>query len=239
MLKRAVPDKALFAIAFVGRQGASYLQAMLDSHPDAVCQGELFAPSAGRPGYLRDTDTAFEQTSHKNIELYLSQHVQPKGTRASGFKLPLVALQHYPHLLETARAERYRIIQLSRENLVDQYISLKLATINGAWRSDAGSYRVRRFRIEPAEMTTQLLRWTEQNLKLAQAIDGIPSIHLTYEDLLTGSGILQAMAFLGLPAASLTSRFQRQRQGRQRDIIENFDQVKYAFRGTAWERHFD
>lgn len=232
-------DKTFFAIVFVGRQGSSYLQGLINSHPDATCEGELFSPTARLlADVLRRRTISFRNSRKTDAASYLQSGLHKKGGSAVGFKMPYLSLVEHPDARDAFEALGYRVIRLSRDNLLDQYISFKLATINSAWRSDRGSIRVNRFTAEPADVEEAFLKWTRWDSELARMVETLPSLHVTYEELVDGSGLTRSLEFLNLRKVSLHSPFRRQRSGTQSEIIENYGQLKDHFAQTEWARHF-
>jgi len=87
-----------FVITFVGRQGSSYLEGLLHSHPQASCLGEIFAP-----GELSQTTS---------IPDYLDEKVVNATCTASGFKLSIFHIQDKPDIVPVLRDRNYRIVRL-------------------------------------------------------------------------------------------------------------------------------
>lgn len=231
--------RTFFAIVFIGRQGSSYLQGLIDSHPDATCEGELFSPTAHLlADVLRRRTISFKNSRQKSVASYLEEVLHKKDGRAIGFKLPYMSLVQHPDVRDALEAFGYRVIRLSRDNLFDQYISFKLATINGAWRSDRGAIRVGRFAADPADVEESFRKWTKWDSELARMVEALPNLHLTYEELTGGPGVSRALEFLDLRRVSLHSPFKRQRSGTQSEIIENYAELKGHFARTEWARHF-
>lgn len=236
-----MPDgKTYFVVAFLGRQGSSYLQGLLNDHPDAVCDGELFSPTASPFSFLRRETRPYIRSGLKgDPDAYLERFVHPRGARAAGFKLPYMSMQQHPSVLASLQKFDYRVIRITRANLLDQYISMKLAALNGSWRSDKGAYRIRSFTADPVDIAAHFDQWTSDNERLKSTVSGFPSIHITYEGLVEGRDIKASLEFLGLREAPLKSPYKRQRSGSQRQAIENLDAVRDRFAGTEWERHFE
>lgn len=223
-----MPSKVFFAILFIGRQGSSFLEGLLDSHPDARCEGELLAPA--RRHRFAGKATGFQG--------YLEDYMYRQEKFAVGFKLPWHSLMEYPPIWDFLSRHNYRLIHLTRENLLDQYISMKLAQINNAWRSDKGTIRINNFSADFREVEESFRLWQGQNEILRYALKSFTSTHVTYEELLSGTGSETVLRFLDLPIVSLQSRFNRQRSGSQSEIVENYREMKSHFSGTEWAGFF-
>lgn len=216
-----------FAIIFVGRQGSSYLQGLLNAHPDARCEGEIL--SAGGP---------FAPSGHSDVEAFLREYLHAGPEMAAGFKMPWMSFEQYPDTWEVFERLNYRLVHITRNNKLDQYISIKLASINQAWRSDFGTYEKQCFTgdIQEAEAYFKTLRF--QDAMLRQAARTFPTIEVSYEALTEDRGYDRVLEFLDLERVPLESPFRKQRAGRQRDVLENFDEMKRHFAGTEWGVHF-
>lgn len=223
-------EKTRFAILFIGRQGSSYLQGLIDSHPDAKCEGELFAPKVSR---LRDMvkrrPIAFYNSRCKTVAEYLEQLTNSMPETAVGFKIALGSIERHPNVITSFSHLNYKIIRLSRENMLDQYISM-IASANGKWTSEAGKFKVTKVKGDPKESETYFHIWDAQNSALDRLARGFPSIHITYERIATDFPAL--LDFLELRPHVPESRFKRQRVGGQRDSLVNYDEMKDYFAGS-------
>lgn len=232
-------NRTFFAIVFVGRQGSSYLQGLLNSHPDATCEGELFSPTARLlADVIRRRTISFRNSRHSTVGSYLLKKLHKKNSKAVGFKMPYLSLVEHPDAIDAFKTFRYRIIRLSRDNLLDQFISFRLATLNDAWRSDRGSTTVTRFSAEPRDVEDAFRNWTRWDAELSAMTETLPNLHVTYEELVGGPGVSRSLEFLELPSIPLHSPFKRQRSGTQSEIIENYFDLKERFADTEWARHF-
>ncbi|ESY13891.1 hypothetical protein X748_02775 [Mesorhizobium sp. LNJC386A00] len=237
--RTAMGTQTFFAIVFVGRQGSSYLQGLIDSHPDATCEGELFSPTVRLLADLvRRRTISYRNSRQRDVAAYLSRKLHKKKSAAIGFKMPYLSLVEHPEAREAFEAFGYKVIRLSRDNLLDQYISFKLAQINNAWRSDRGSMKITHFAAEPEDVAEAFQKWTEWDSRLAQLVETLPNLHVTYEELVDGSGVFRSLEFLNLRKVPLHSPFRRQRSGSQSDILENYAELKDHFARTQWARFF-
>lgn len=224
--RRAIVQQTKFAIIFVGRQGSSYLEGLLNSHPDARCDGEILC--SGGPCDMSD---------YPSVEDFLRQHLHAGSEKAAGFKMPWLSFETFPETWGTLRRLDYRLIHLTRDNKLDQFISTKLAIANSAWRSDFGDYKIRTIVIDRHEMEAAINHWSFQDAMLAQAVRSFPHIHMTYEELVLNGGSL-ALNFLGLRPYELKSPFKKQRSGRQIEIVENYGELKRQLFGSTLARYF-
>jgi hypothetical protein len=213
---------SLFAIGFLGRQGSSYLEGLLNSHPDAQCLGEIISskdPSEEIAPYLRGT-------------------VHSAGVASSGFKLPLSNLQTNPDLLPFFKENGYKFIVLRRENKLDQLVSFILAGSNGSWRSDFGEYKTTSTVVNADDFESYVKVSCEADEELEQTLKGLPVLRMSYEELISPQGYMPALDFLGLSRVELTSPFHRQRTGSQRESIVNYDELRSRFAGAELSKYF-
>lgn len=205
-----------FVIAFVGRTGSSYLEALLDSHPDAQCFGEVILPGA------------FADNSAAGIAAFLDKKIHTTDLKASGFKLPLGAIETPPGIFDVMTAKDYRVIHITRRDKLDQYLSMQLAIKNSAWRSDYGRYSTQRIRIDTKDMLRYIERFATLDRQIAEMTAAFPYLHVEYEDILANQAIPNVLDFLGLSRHPLTSKYERQRSLSQGESIENYDEVTIA-----------
>jgi hypothetical protein len=215
-----------FAIVFIGRDGSSFLKGLLNSHPDARCDGEILA-------------YPYDPPAHGSVEQFLTAHLHADEHRVIGFKLAYTHSAKYPETWDIFRRHGYRLIHLRRQNRVDQFISMMLAETNNQWLSDQGGYRITKFRAELWRADNCFQRWSEMEAEQCQAMRAFAVLGLTYEDLVKpAAGVLPVLEFLGLTDVPLQSPFTKQRCGSQSDAIENYTELKSHFAGTQWENHF-
>ncbi|TPN43198.1 hypothetical protein [Mesorhizobium sp. B1-1-7] len=231
-------QKNKFAILFLGRQGSSYLAGLIDDHPDATCEGELFAPKVSRIGdIVKGRAVAFCNSRCATPTAYLEKIVNRLPGAAVGFKLPLGAIERHPEIVEGLERFEYKLIRLSRENMLDQYISLKLAAANNKWTSQSGRYRITSVEGNPPEAAQYFDVWQRQNAELARIAGGFPSLHITYERI--AADFPAVLDFLGLSSLKpVVSKFKRQREGGQRAVLANYDEMKAHFAGTSRQCDF-
>ena len=215
-----------FVIAFVGGSGSSYLQGLLDNHPDARCLGEIF--------WSIDADRA-----HQPIKDFLNDTVHSADKHASGFKFGNMHILKHPEVWGFLREFEYRVIHLSRRNRLDQYISMRLAHLNEFWRSDHGDFHIRSFLVDFEHMDYYLGLIEEHDRLIGEYAAGFPINRIAYEDLIRPSGYFPALDFLELERLQLHSPFVKQRSGTQKDALLNFNEVVAHYRGTPTYDYLD
>jgi len=213
-----------FIIGFVGRTGSSYLEGLLDSHPDIVCDPEIF--SVNGPFDLSGL-------SYDDFLASLSA-----GRLASGFKLGIEHMKARAGIDAALRRQNYSVILLHRENLLDQFISMRLAQINEIWRSDRGDYKAQSFVADPAHAIACMKSFEEQNDYCRSFLSGMTVFEITYETITTRLPAL--MDWLGVVRTDLSSKYNRQRSARtQADAVENYNELADAVAGTRYAHHLE
>lgn len=214
-----------FVIAFSGRAGSSFLEGLIDSHPDARCYGEIFA----------DHPTARSLSEQETRERLDRMIHQQSGLAACGFKLPFITVKQPPRMTDILKENDYRIIHITRRNKLKQVVSYVLATTNKAWRSDFGSYTTDRFSVDPEHVLEQIDEMNKIDRGTTELIAGFPVLSISYEDVVTEAAIPAVLDFLDLPRAALESRYERQRKLSVRETLLNYDAIATALedRGMA------
>jgi len=229
--KSAAPDLAPVRFAIVGnpRTGSSYLASLLDSHPDIACWNyEIF-----------DADEAFDASSCDLPEHFLTEHVLPVKATAVGFKLLWDALDRRKAIWEALRSLEFVLLHVYRENLLDSFISFRLATLNQAFTYSDGEYSIASFEGD----FDQCLEWFElceardAQIRARARDDGLPSLEIEYADLYASRELV--LRFLQVGPAPLSSNFRRQRQGAQSDAIINYSELRARFLHTRWACFFE
>ncbi len=219
---------AYFAIAFVGRVGSSYLQGLVDSHPDASCKAEIVS------------HPPISEGEASQVAAHIDATIGSARTPVAGFKLAFCSLPLPSGILETLEARHYRFLHIERRNKLDQYLSMRLAQVNAAWRSDRGSYDIERIELDPADLLAAIKRFISYEAAIEQQLSGrFPYHRVLYEDVVSGKAIPRVLDFLGLEPKPLTSAFRRQRRISQRDSIANYEEVAAALAANGFDRLLD
>ena len=133
-----------FVLMSYARCGSNMLQALLKEHSQITCYGEIFNPSYGK-GYLKWVDKSiFRRLSNKflrdyAIETYLNNistiPVQA-GSQAVGYKVMYPGqFERYSNFRDHWKSNNFKIIRLTRNNLLRRYLSSKIANKEYRWSS--------------------------------------------------------------------------------------------------------
>lgn len=226
----------------------------LQSHPAVCAHGEVLAPAGPLDFYginyrldpplesvllgLRDRDPVG----------FLRDFVWQAGDRAAaGFKAKYeeLLLPRYAEVLEAIRADPgLRVIHLTRDNLLERFLSQHLATrVHGVFNVVEGRERPPpvRVRLSADECLEDFRRTEARQARFREWLGGHPVLELTFEDLVGAQDdtLARVQEFLSVDPRPLTTRSTRIRTGSLREAIENFDELAERFRGSPYRRFFE
>jgi len=216
-------EKMRAVIISQGRSGSTYLQHLLDSHPDVTFQGELLSP--GRLA-LNGQDPGMEGADA--VGSYLASRL---GNDAAvvGFKMPWDWLLVYPEVWGFLRQMKFRLIFLRRRNKVDQHLSVKLAQLNDNWDSRS-VYAEQHLEIDPDELLRGWTIFNHIDYLLERMCERFPMHAITWENLASGQGHDGLCNFLDVEPRLLQSATIRSRSLPKREVIANFDALLERFK---------
>lgn len=216
------------------RTGYKWLASSLCSHPDAFCFGEIFGSTRG----VRQA-SMFNMPIHCIIEkedpvIWLQENIEQWGKKnklqAVGFKLNYVdGIQlngkynksRWDNLWHYVSSGEYKIIHLTRANLVDRALSELLADKDKIWANDDYDSKIR---IEPNHLIKIIHRSERWQADARQRFEEL--FEITYEQMqFVPKSLTQLQQYLGLEAQTLTSNQKKQRKNQQSYYIENYDEL--------------
>jgi len=225
---RSDPD-VKFAIVGNRRTGTSHLVSLLDSHPEVACwDGEIF-----------DVGEAFESSLYEDPASFLREIVFRVRAHAVGFKLLAPAMERVVDVWALLKESSIRIVHVRRANLLDVYISYRLASLNQAFTCWYGDYHTAQFKADYEECLT----WFEACMSHDRLIKAkaqecnIPRLEIEYSELVACQD--RVLDFIGVSRHPLSSRLAKQRESRQSDIILNYQELKDRFAKSEWAWCFD
>jgi hypothetical protein len=218
-----------FVILCLGRTGSSHLVALLDSHPEIRCFGELFPHERGT------LDEEYAPHWRSDPLEYVAELTATVTKPAVGFKLPLGSIQAHPDALRLVEPDDLRVIRLSRLNLLALFVSRRLlaSTRESESRGDYGGATVA---LDPKQCLAMFRRTEEHERYLDGLAAGKPTVRITYEEVTAGERLPEVQRFLGVEPVALKSGHRRARKRSLSETIENWPEVEDALRGSAYER---
>jgi hypothetical protein len=220
-----------FLILTEARCGYQFLSQLLNSNPEVFCLGEIFGnKSEVRKGSMFQCPFRTVEENEDPVVYLQNLYDQFGAGRVFGFKL------HYVHAGRPSWAklwthiaeEQWNVIHLYRENLLDRLISDNLAVTERNW--NRGLYKSQ-IEIAPQElqsMTDRSLFWREDGIK---RLSNNPMLFISYEDLVSKQDEVcwKIQRFLGVTQMTLTANTIKQRVGRQRQYVSNYNEIYRAF----------
>jgi hypothetical protein len=219
-----------FVILCLGRTGSTHLVALLDSHPEIRCFGELFPHERGT------LDEGYAPYWRSDALEYVAGVTAPVTEGAVGFKLPMGSIQAHPDALRLLEPPDLRVVRLSRLNLLALFVSRRLLASTRDSQSTRGEYGDATVALDPNKCLSMFER-TEQHERYLDELAGDKRVfRITYEELAGGERLPEIQRFLGVESMPLKSDHSRARKRSLRETIENWPEVEGALRGSPYER---
>lgn len=235
-----------FVILSTQRSGSNWVEDRLTGHPGIIVRrGEIFRKT------LRSGDAYIDYRSESGPQRALGT-IAPGPSKARflwdvaaqadpsafGFRLMYDQLRRNPSLLVTLRLQRYRIIHLVRNNVLETHISVARAKHSGLFvtRSDVK-------RPDPVELPVDgLVDALDRRVRLIERHRRIcrlfPSLEVEYEQYVADPADVDrsVMQHIGVdPAVELESTLSRLSVPSLGDKVTNPGQVVDALGGTPFE----
>ena len=246
-----------------GRTGSNILVKGLAEHPRVRIGGELFhleeeqrkktdpnprrsrPPESSASRYYRDNESGAD---------FLREAVfyerDGGDALAVGFKIFYNHARDNPNV-KTAwdyliGDRSIRVIHLKRRNLLESFISLKIALITKEWRRWQGTSTppvlTPPFRLGPEECDAYFNQMNAYRLWAASAFRDHALLKVEYErDICTRfeANMHAIHDFLGVPREPAQPLLEKQALRSPREQVLNYDELKWYFRHTLYEEYFD
>lgn len=240
------------AMFHVGRSGSRVLGDLLGQHPEILWDGEVLRPLIRE---LTATGARIHEVRYADSpESVVRSRMRAAAGRLYGFETKFfhlipatLPIESYLQRLERIGVDRY--ILLERKNTLRKVVSSLVGRKRGRYHEPAGrSARLTTVRIDPASVEIdsdrrplrELLEGYARDLERFKGrMEGRAMLHLTYEDDVAPGPLgayTRACRFLGVAPARVEVRYSRTTPFPLREVIENFDEVRRALRGTPFER---
>ena len=225
-----------FVVLFPGRTGSTFLMSALRDHDEVRATGELIGPLRTE-GWTAQS-ARIEEWMHRPF-------LAPE--KATGFKTKLVDVGDRDGFRGVLDAEQYRVIVLARDNHVKHVVSRanakRLKELTDRWNRRPGDDELPPVTIDIAEFDEALARVQEHqdDIEAWAATLSRPVLRVTYEQLLADGQATfdQVCEFLGVGARPLQGRTEKATKDDLRDALENFDELRAHYAGTAFAPMFD
>jgi hypothetical protein len=210
-----------FVILAQIRTGYQLLANQLHHRDDILSLGEIFVyPEDVRIRSLFGAEIRHFEVGEPQKD-YLRNIVEPYaksiGAKATGFKLNYTDHELWPYI----RQQRWHVIHLVRQNLLDRLLSEKLAVLETKWNYKEYTQQV--------EISLEELEgYSEDSYMHQRRVDSLfsknPMLKVMYEDLAVEPAH-RVIEFLDLTPGPLVTTMPKQRSGCQRQFIRNYDQL--------------
>jgi LPS sulfotransferase NodH len=238
-------------IVGVARTGSTLLVNLLNSHPHTLVFGELFR-SADSIGW--DVSPFARQRKARDLALYRTAPLAflrkrvfrrwPGKIAAVGFKLfyyharthPFSAVWEY-----LVRDPEVLVLHIKRKNILEQFLSLRLAHMTEVWSSEQKKGKVPGpIRLEADACLLHFEQVRAQEAACDAFFEGHPVIAIYYEDLMKNAALemQRVQRFLGLNVKPLIAETRRQRTEPVWHAIANYDELKAIFGKSEWAEFF-
>ncbi len=234
----------MFFILAAGRTGSTRLRLLLDSHPLALCHGEVFG---------ENLSTLAEPGSKAHQRLFEERAADPAGfardhifaaeeKEAIGFKILYHQLTDAWHgLMDSLAADRdIRVVHLVRRNGLKRFLSeyfVGTVTRKNLILKNEDIPVLPLVEIPPAVLLANLESIEAESERMRGIFREHPVHEIAYEDSLEDNGpaLRGVLDFLGLPPAELSVGIKKILPDDPRALVANFDEVAAALRGTRYE----
>lgn len=243
-----------FVVVGTQRSGTTYLRQCLDSHPQVLCRGELFALSYGKgDGYhAYRRSSALRRLGHYAWRSAQVSHFMDAtlgdgevGVDAIGFKLMRSHVRRvpyqYPMLLPLMRRDGYRVIHVIRRNLLRVLVSRRTALARGQFHARAAVPTVE-ITLPTSTLIQDLEKVEEENRFWATASGEGDRLEVVYEQFVADQqGESRRMLdFLGVdPRQPLHSPHKQVNRATLAQIVGNYTEVVTTLAGTKYSQFLE
>jgi hypothetical protein len=233
-----------FLILAAGRTGSTRLRLLLDSHPLALCHGEVFGENLStlaEPGSEAHRQLLEERTA--NPAVFATARVfAAEGKEAVGFTILYHQLADtWPGLMASLAEDRgIRVVHLVRHNGLKRFLSeyfVGTVTWKNLFLKNEEIPALPAVEIPPAVLLANLESIEAESERMRGIFRDHPLHELAYEESLEDNGpaLRGVLDFLGLPPAELSVGIKKILPDDPKALIENFDKVAAALRGSRYE----
>ncbi len=245
-----------FIIAGLQRTGTTLIRDTLGKHADVHTFGEVFLFSKGKiikrkdglkvPNNYRKYIEASPKRrlnhilrKNNSVKNYLHELYSKPGYQALGFKLMLSQLKQFPMLKDILTEEDIRVIHVTRENVLNTFLSRKLVRARKMHHTTKKVPLVK-VKLNTRTLISRLDKIQQDNQEWKDILVNNQYIHTTYESFTQDKAneLGRLFAFLNIePDYSVSSDFVKMNPFSMEEIISNYNDVRACLSGTQHE-HF-
>lgn len=226
-------DFKRFIVLSRSRTGSNMLISLLNSHPHIDVEGEIFAKLEGQNYQDILSRVYSEQPRHIKAKGFKIFYYHPQDDKSQGIWSYLEESKHIS------------VVHLKRRNTLRTLISRKIADSCGVWATRSSvnlDIKEKKSLIYTSAELEKGFRQTkaweiENDVKFSSH----PLISIYYEDILDDSHnqFRYILDFLQVPFFSLKTEMKKQNPENMRDLVINYDELKFYFQETEWQEFFE
>ncbi|NPD47862.1 sulfotransferase [Lentimicrobium sp. S6] len=218
--------KKNFVIIAHPRSGSNLLVSLLRSHPEINCKGELFNRIN-----LVECDKLFQD--YQRIDSVL--------IKTKGFKMPFsFRSSNKNNIWEKVKSdESFKIIHLSRSNLLRAYVSMKIASKTKSWfgnKDNNKSVVDKQCILDAQECVSWINNTTRRQKKIEYDFRYHHSYALTYENLMLNKNTIKDLLhFLDVDThVDLSTKLEKQNKEPISKLIINYEEFRNGIQNSVW-----
>jgi hypothetical protein len=208
----------------------------LQQHSEIQCLDEIFLP------------THFQQTYVPKGKIKVSEILDSFSRTPDkpifGFSVHYNELFHSRYsngIVDELLTRQFRIIHLSRDNLLRRFLSHRVASGTLVWSTGVPSPSTLKIKLSAWDLFVDIKRTLDHAERTRALFRHLPFLELSYENLCADfSGSFDRICkFLGASSQNLTPRSVKQETRSLREAIVNYDRLKLVFAMSKYRRYFD
>ena len=238
-----------FVLLSYARCGSNMLQAMLKEHPQITCYGEIFNPAYGK-GYLKWVNQSLlRRLSNKYlrdycIESYLNSICAipaQAGPYAIGYKIMYPGqFERYQNFRDYWKTNNFKIIRLTRHNLLRRYLSSKIANKEYRWSSSSFRGKLVNITVDVNDLKRSLNCLESIDCQIDTLAEEFQFLRISHEQIIANrkNTLRGVFKFLGVDtdeAENIEPTTVKQNPGKFNKLIKNYDEVRKALMGSQYE----
>lgn len=255
----AEPNATSFAILGTQRTGTTLIRTSLSSHPDILCQGEVFnlgkQPYRDEGGYWhysrqsvgRRITSVINRT--RSTEAYLDQLYRGTGYAAIGFKLMLNQTHRRPYIWPLLLERGIKVILVERRNVLKTLVSRRTASRSGVYHvsqsfrrgSSVTSWTPKKISLATDTLIADLDAISAERSRWESKLNNLERLLVVYEEYTADiqMGNKAMLDFLGVRYMPISSDLQKVNPDRLEDIILNYDDVRNALKQSRYSAYLE
>lgn len=233
VLKRNNLPEQKFAIFGQGRTGSELLLSLIDCHPEIHCEGEMLNKKVWFPYlYLQGRMAKYPNFVY-GCKVRTDQLLFDQGIDPVKFTIGL-------------QENGWKIVYISRQNLLRQNISLLIGLARQKWHDTADKpFSDRKIQIDSQELIKYLKLSDLYLEKEREIIGNLPHVNVTYEQDLFNSDRHQptldrVFDYLGLSSVPVKTKYVKTSANKKlSDSIENYAEIAAALEKTKYAQFLE